>query len=147
MSEVTFHPGTGKEERIDYIECYENILDAYIPGDTPAPERDKWHHRYSEYYYEAVIRKNKSQAILRSDTMPVFKGSFIGIYDKTSCEWKFYSIRDAQLAKITKYVVDVYYILLVDDEYDAKTGKHYYKIGYQKGEPRPIPSIGEWDDA
>lgn len=147
MSEVTFHPGTGKEEHIDYVERYENILDAYVPGDTPAPERDKWQRRYSEYYYEAIIIKNKSQTILRSDTMPVFKDNFIGIYDKKTCEWKFYSLSDTQSVKIKKYVVDVYYILLNDDEYDERIKKHYYKVGYQKGKPRPIPSIGEWDDA
>lgn len=137
---------SGKEERVDWIDEFDLIEETYTPGECMPPVKNEWRYRYSEYYYEVTIKKEKSILQLRSDTKPVFYGGLIGVYDKSTCNWKFYSIRQAACTTITKYVTKVRYILLGDNMYDPITKKHIIQIGYRKDDPIPISSINEWGD-
>lgn len=127
--------GTGNKDRIDFVQEYQMIEESYIPGDTMPPVKNEWRYRYSEYYYEVKLEKEKSLRKLRSDAQPVFRGHLIGVYDKQNCTWKFYSVREGS-ATITKYVVKIRYILIEET-------KKSVKVGFRKDQPIPISSIDE----
>ena len=135
---------TEKKERIDWVDEFDTIEETYTPGECLPPVKNEWRYRYSEYYYEVSIKKEKSILQLRSDTKPVFYGGLIGVYDKLICNWKFYSIRQAVCTAITKYVTKVRYILIEDNVYDPLTKERYVKIGYRKDDPISVSSMEEW---
>lgn len=134
----------GNEERIDWVDEFDTIEETYTPGECLPPVKNEWRYRYSEYYYEVSIKKEKSILQLRSDTKPVFYGGLIGVYDKSVCNWKFYSIRQAVCTTITKYVAKVRYILMEEDMYDPLTKGRFVRIGYRKDDPIAVSSMEEW---
>ena len=141
---VELKQATGNEERIDWVDEFDTIEETYTPGECLPPVKSEWRYRYSEYYYEVSIKKEKSILQLRSDTKPVFYGGLIGVYDKSVCNWKFYSIRQAVCTAITKYVTKVRYILMEEDMYGPLTKERFVRIGYRKDDPIAVSSMEEW---
>lgn len=122
--------------KIDFIEHYDRIEDAYIPGDTLPPVKNEWHLRYTEYYYDIQIESQKSLRHVKSYRKPIIRGGFLGIYDQDAAEWKFINVKEANQFRIIKYSVKVRYALVKDDDDGIE-------VAFKKDKPEAL--IGdEW---
>lgn len=131
MSEILVNT-TGESEKVDFIETYPCIEDAYIPGENRPPVKDEWRLRYTEYYYDIQIESPKSMKRVQSYRKPIIRSGFLGIYLNDTSEWKFLNVKEASQFRVIKYAVRVRYKLV--KEIDELT----VEIAFKKDKPEAI---------